>query len=178
MSSTILRQWLVLGMLPKPPRRIDTASIEARLRSRGIDVHRRTIQRDLLELAEIFPIVADERAKPYGWRWADDAERLLPVGASRPTNGPRVPVSLRVSGAHVDGVLESLGVSVGEYDIVARGDLLTTVVVLVQDTESSRRAVFGVSDVVEIVGPEDWRREIASRAHQVLARHAPPSAGD
>lgn len=89
MGATILRQWMILIVLPRPPRRIDTASIESRLRERGIEVHRRTIQRDLLELAEIFPIVADERAKPYGWRWSDDAGELLPqLGQGKSPNRP------------------------------------------------------------------------------------------
>jgi hypothetical protein len=79
MSSAIVRQWLILSMLPLRPRRIDTSAIEARLRSRGIDIHRRTIQRDLIELAEVFPIVADERAKPFGWRWSDDVPLIARV---------------------------------------------------------------------------------------------------
>lgn len=68
-------------LLPKGPRRIDTATLEERLRERGFDVHRRTIQRDLVELAGVFPIVSDERTKPYGWRWADDAELRCAIPA-------------------------------------------------------------------------------------------------
>jgi hypothetical protein len=63
-------------MLPKAPRRIDTGTLVARLRERGHDVHRRTVQRDLVTLATVFPIIADERDKPYGWRWADGVELL------------------------------------------------------------------------------------------------------
>ena len=66
-------------MLPKPPQKIDTARLVAKLRERGVVAHRRTIQRDLLELATVFPIVADERSKPYGWRWADASGPGLPV---------------------------------------------------------------------------------------------------
>lgn len=73
-GSTISRQWHLLTLLPKRPRRIDTATLAERMRARRLDVHRRTIQRDLVELATVFPIVAEERSKPYGWRWADDAE--------------------------------------------------------------------------------------------------------
>src|ERR1700744_4462720 len=73
MSSAIVGQWMILSMLPTRPRRIDSGGIAAGLRSRGVEVHWRTIQRDLIELADVFPIVADERAKPFGWRWADDS---------------------------------------------------------------------------------------------------------
>src|SRR5690606_1268676 len=97
MSNTILRQWLVLRMLPRAPRRIDTGAIETRLRERGIEVHRRTIQRDLLDLAEVFPIVADERAKPYGWRWSEDAELAGQLPPPRVVSAASViEVSLRI----------------------------------------------------------------------------------
>ncbi len=94
MGATIVRQWLILTMLPRRPRRIDTGTIEARLRERGITVHRRTIQRDLLELAQVFPIVADERAKPFGWRWSDDAVFVgeLPVPVPVPPSSLPLPL--------------------------------------------------------------------------------------
>lgn len=55
------------------PHRVDSAKLAAQLRERGLVVHRRTVQRDLTELAKVFPIVCDERTKPYGWRWSDEA---------------------------------------------------------------------------------------------------------
>lgn len=97
MGSAIVRQWHLLLLLPRGPRRIDTATLEQCLRARGLHVHRRTIQRDLIELAGIFPIVSDERSKPYGWRWADDAElpcALLRFAPSSPV-APLVEVRAR-----------------------------------------------------------------------------------
>lgn len=64
----------MLTLLPRAPRRIDTATLAEGLRARGLEVHRRTIQRDLIELSAVFPIVSDDRSKPYGWRWAQDAD--------------------------------------------------------------------------------------------------------
>lgn len=81
MGSTIIRQWHLLTLLPQAPRRIDTATLEALLRARGFAAHRRTIQRDLVELASVFPIVADERSKPYGWCWAEGASLFAAVPA-------------------------------------------------------------------------------------------------
>lgn len=81
MGSAIVRQWHLLTLLPRGPRRIDTASLENQLRARGLDAHRRTIQRDLIELGRTFPIVSDERRKPYGWCWADDAELPCAIAA-------------------------------------------------------------------------------------------------
>lgn len=76
MASATLRQWHLLSLLPKGPRRIDSATLAARLRERGFVVHHRTVQRDLVELAHVFPIVKDHRSKPYGWRWSDDGALL------------------------------------------------------------------------------------------------------
>jgi hypothetical protein len=171
MGTTILRQWMVLVMLPRPPRRIDTASIEARLRDRGIEVHRRTIQRDLLELAEVFPIVADERAKPYGWRWSDDAASILPV-LRHPAEGARVDVSLRLSRTSLPGVLATLGSS--DYKLVVETGPLMTVTVKVDDSPVMRRAIFGLCDEVEVLTPNEWRREAAERARRVLLGHGAP----
>lgn len=106
MSSAIVRQWMILSMLPTRPRRIDTGAIAAGLSARGVDVNRRTIQRDLIELADVFPIVADERAKPFGWRWADDAAFVgqLP----QPRNAVTVEIRLRVARAAIATVLALL----------------------------------------------------------------------
>jgi predicted DNA-binding transcriptional regulator YafY len=56
MSETILRFLTMLRMLPRAPRKIDTATIERMLRDEGYSVTRRTIQRDLHQLARSFPL--------------------------------------------------------------------------------------------------------------------------
>jgi predicted DNA-binding transcriptional regulator YafY len=75
-SETLYRHWQLLRLIPRSPRRIDAASIERHLRAEGIEVARRSIQRDLESLATSFPIECDERSKPYGWSWKSDAEAL------------------------------------------------------------------------------------------------------
>lgn len=75
MSSTY-RQCLILQMLPREPRKTDTASLERQLRGKGVEVHRRTIQRDLEELSSLFPISCDDRDKPYGWFWTQEGETI------------------------------------------------------------------------------------------------------
>lgn len=123
MSSAIVRQWLILSMLPLRPRRIDTSALESGLRERGIDVHRRTIQRDLIELAAVFPIVADDRAKPFGWRWSDDASfigRLPP-----PREGDdAIDVTVRMARRSLDAFLQLLG-RVESAEVVAPAALRT-----------------------------------------------------
>lgn len=74
MSETLVRQWMMLKMLPRAPRRIDTGSIQDHLRTEGFEVSLRTIQRDLQSLSVVFPLECDERDKPFGWYWMRDAE--------------------------------------------------------------------------------------------------------
>lgn len=71
--STSYRHWLLLRMIPLYPRKIDTATIELLMERQGISIHRRSIQRDLEKLSDIFPLACDDRDKPFGWSWSADA---------------------------------------------------------------------------------------------------------
>jgi len=72
-SDTTLRQLAMLREVPRAPRRISTAELQARLQSQGFGTTLRTIQRDLDNLSSVFPLVSDERERPYGWSWRADA---------------------------------------------------------------------------------------------------------
>jgi len=77
MAETLTRQWLLLRLIPRGPRKIDTASLEAQLTERGLVVHRRSLQRDLEALSEqMSGLCCDRRSKPYGWYWHADAPTL------------------------------------------------------------------------------------------------------
>jgi hypothetical protein len=60
--------------------RWDKASeITARLKDTGYKVSVRTVQRDLNELSEIFPIeLNDKNPRDYGWRWLKGANLDIP----------------------------------------------------------------------------------------------------
>jgi predicted DNA-binding transcriptional regulator YafY len=75
MNEPILRFLTMLRMLPRAPRKIDTATMERKLRDEGYTVTRRTIQRDLHQLARTFPLLCDDH-RPAGWSWAPDAALL------------------------------------------------------------------------------------------------------
>jgi predicted DNA-binding transcriptional regulator YafY len=68
-ADTLLRQWHMLRVIPRHPRRITVREIQARLEAESFAVTARTVQRDLMELSNAFPLVSDEREKPYGWSW-------------------------------------------------------------------------------------------------------------
>jgi predicted DNA-binding transcriptional regulator YafY len=83
MNEPILRFLTMLRMLPRAPRKIDTATLERRLRDEGYTVTRRTIQRDLHQLARTFPLLCDEH-RPAGWSWAPEAA-LIDLPGMAPT---------------------------------------------------------------------------------------------
>lgn len=85
-KSTLLRQWEMMRMLrvsrsdSKSDVNWDKASeIAAKLNDAGYNVSVRTVQRDLKELSEIFPIeLNDINSRDYGWRWIKGANLDIP----------------------------------------------------------------------------------------------------
>lgn len=74
MSETILRQWAMLQLIPRAPRKISAQQLADRLSTQGYAVTERTIQRDLQKLSgSLFPLRADERNRPFGWCWSEDS---------------------------------------------------------------------------------------------------------
>ncbi len=80
---TLLRQWQMLRMVPRYPQKITAKLLHEKLQAEQFDVTKRTVERDLLALSEMFPLVSDERDKPYGWSWNKDAPGFNLPGLSR-----------------------------------------------------------------------------------------------
>jgi len=72
MSETLMRQWHMLRLVPRHPSKKGTSDIMNRLADEGFKITQRTIQRDLMAFSDIFPLVCDERSRPYGWSWMAD----------------------------------------------------------------------------------------------------------
>lgn len=79
---TLLRQWQMLRMIPRYPQKITARDLFEKLLAEQFDVTKRTVERDLLSLSEMFPLVSDEREKPYGWSWSKDAPAFNLPGLS------------------------------------------------------------------------------------------------
>ena len=99
-TQTLYRQWLVLQMIPRAPRKITAREIVDRLRAEGQDATKRTVERDLIALSAVFPLQADERARPYGWSFAAAAP-----GFSLPGMAPLQAIVLRLAHAHLGRLL-------------------------------------------------------------------------
>ena len=70
---TLLRHWQTLRLIPRHPRKVTASYLCKTLEADGFTVGKRTVERDLQALSSIFPLVSDERSKPFGWSWEKDA---------------------------------------------------------------------------------------------------------
>lgn len=73
-DEAFFRLWHTLRQVPRHPNKASVQDIATGLAALGVDVSVRTIQRDLLDLARLFPIIVDDRSRPYGWSWARNAK--------------------------------------------------------------------------------------------------------
>jgi predicted DNA-binding transcriptional regulator YafY len=76
MSDTLPRQWELLRSIPRAPRKIDVATLMAKLESAGYPTTKRSIQRDLNSLSRVFPLVCDDPGAgvAHGWSWDATAQ--------------------------------------------------------------------------------------------------------
>lgn len=83
-SLTLLRQWTMLRLIPRAPAKIAVRDLQQQLRDADFKVTTRTLQRDLIELSAVFPLISDDREKPYGWSWQREAAGFDLPGLSIP----------------------------------------------------------------------------------------------
>ena len=62
-----------MRLIPRYPHKITARQVQESLSNRDFEVTKRTIERDLQALSEVFPLGCDERDKPFGWSWQKDA---------------------------------------------------------------------------------------------------------
>ncbi len=72
-NDTQLRQWATLKRIPQYPRTISARELTEYLENDGFEVSKRSVERDLLSLSEIFPLLSNENKRPYEWSWCKDA---------------------------------------------------------------------------------------------------------
>ena len=70
-SNSLYRQWQILSRL-STGKWMGTRELQEALEREGIDISLRTIQRDLNQISQRFPIESNKTV-PQGWRWRSDA---------------------------------------------------------------------------------------------------------
>ena len=66
---TIARQWQLLRLLPGRHPGISSTQLQVALATMGHTTSKRTVERDLVELAALFPLQCNSKGMPYGWYW-------------------------------------------------------------------------------------------------------------
>ena len=83
-ADTLRRQWQLLRSIPRAPKKVTVTTLLLDLKSKGFEVTRRTVERDLRWLTDVFDLTCDERSRPHGWSWAQDS---LSLGLPRLSSG-------------------------------------------------------------------------------------------
>jgi predicted DNA-binding transcriptional regulator YafY len=100
MPDTNLRHWVMLRHVPRHPRKVDAASLARLLAESGFEVSRRSIERDLIKLSSVFPLVCDDQHKPYGWSWMAGAGSF-----DLPAMDVHTALAFRMAAQHLFGAL-------------------------------------------------------------------------
>ncbi len=75
---TLARQWELLRLLPSRPPGRTAAELTRLLDDAGFPTTKRTVERDLNELEQVFPFTCNDKGMPYGWYWIRDADLGIP----------------------------------------------------------------------------------------------------
>ena len=80
-NDTLLRQWAMLGILPRQGPGLSSAEIRRQLDEAGYPVTKRTVERDLAMLAgnEFLALECDDSDQPYRWRWRRTSHPFFPA---------------------------------------------------------------------------------------------------
>jgi hypothetical protein len=76
---TTLRQLKLLECIPRFPFKKTPQEMKEVLESEGFDISERSIQRDLIKLSAVLPLISDERNKPFGWSCIRNAPDFGPA---------------------------------------------------------------------------------------------------
>lgn len=83
-QQALLRQWHMLQLVPRAPLSIEAGELCKRLEALEFPVNKRTVERDLNALSEVFPLVCDDDERPFKWSWMRGAQRFDLPGLTVP----------------------------------------------------------------------------------------------
>lgn len=101
-SDTLETVLLAVELMRRIPRgrKVTASELHRQLKDAGIDRDLRTIQRQLEMLSEHFEIERDDRSKPYGYRWLEQAKAL-----AVPNLTPQASLLLQLAEEHLKNLL-------------------------------------------------------------------------
>jgi predicted DNA-binding transcriptional regulator YafY len=101
-SDTLETVLLAVELLRRIPRgrKVTASELHRQLKDAGIDSDLRTIERQLEMISEHFEIERDDRSKPYGYRWLEQAKAL-----AVPNLTPQDSLDLQLAEEHLKNIL-------------------------------------------------------------------------
>ncbi len=71
-ESSMVRQWEMLKHIPRKLPGITAGALAEKMESLGFPVSKRTVERDLRDLSNIFPLASNEDSAPFRWYFSRD----------------------------------------------------------------------------------------------------------
>ncbi|WDY56071.1 WYL domain-containing protein [Pseudomonas sp. PSKL.D1] len=171
---TIARQWQLLKLLPDRHPGKTSQQLQAALAKVGHKTSKRTVERDLNELASLFALQCNNKGMPYGWYWQPglslgEAQQLQPDVLT-----PSEHIELR---AWVDDALarrlEDQPLSDDmRLDPQAEGG--ATLDATVEDSRALMGWLLSQAGSIQVQAPEALRVAVVQQLRQSLALHDEP----
>ncbi|MBF8767609.1 WYL domain-containing protein [Pseudomonas sp. xss_4] len=166
---TIARQWELLKLLPGRHPGMSCTQLQAALSSAGHATTKRTVERDLVELAGLFPLQRNSACMPYSWHWQPGSK--LRDGAT--TTPGEAPVHVELH-AWVDESLyhhleiHPLGTGMRLTVLPNGGAILVTTVA---DDRALMCWLLSQAGAIRVQGPQSVRLALLEHLRQSLALH-------
>lgn len=166
---SVLRYLMLLQHIPREPQKVDVQSLRKRLSEHGVDVSVRTIQRNLNELSEVFPLIADDRSRPFGWSLAKTAPHLpFPNLPDSNTHGVLARIRLKCTNGLLNLVMNNP--LHPEQHIERNG--LNFILTFVQPVSKDLVAwILSCGEHIEVLEPMSLRNEIEMHVTRMLSSY-------
>lgn len=83
-QKSMLRQWNMLRFVPREPMFTTADELTKRLADADFPIDKRTVERNLKELEQIFPLLVDDSRRPFKWCWRSNGATINLPGMSVP----------------------------------------------------------------------------------------------
>lgn len=168
---TIARQWQLLKLLPDRHPGMSALQLQAALAKAGHKTSKRTVERDLNELATLFPVHCNSKGMPYGWYWQpglslEEVQQLQPDQLS-----PTAQIELR---AWVDDGLarrlEDQPLS-EDMQLAPQRTGGARLAATVDDSRALMGWLLSQAGSIRVQAPEDLRTAMVAQLRESLALH-------
>lgn len=168
---TIARQWQLLKLLPGRHPGMSSTQLQAALTTVGHTTSKRTVERDLVELAALFPLQCNSKGMPYGWYWQPglslgEAQQLQPDALMPPK---RIELRAWVD----DGLarrLQAQPLAIG-MQLAAHPDGGATLEATVDDNRALMSWLLSQAGSIRVQAPQALRLALLEQLRQSLALH-------